>query len=227
MRDSSSWLKKLSKQFKDYLKSYPIQRTNFIRTELMLYTLNAYFPQHPIQKAHLLMQGYREPGISDYQWQIIKHLRHLASEFRSSISWEIALRNYDDLATNNNSILGFEIDYDNNNIRLTNDMFTERYQIYENALNSRLKFDIKKYNPAPKADYQFKINSEEMRLIKIEEEIASIGTQYRNNIPSINLSRNREAIRISLKELVEKGRKLEPILGYDAGKIIEKCLVIL
>ncbi|MGK7942599.1 MAG: AAA domain-containing protein [Crocosphaera sp.] len=222
MRDSNNWLQKLSKQFKEHLKNYDSQRSSFIRTELMLYGLQAYFPQYSIRKAHLLMQGYREPGISDYQWQIIKHLRHLASEFRSSISWEIALRNYDDLATNNNSILGFEIDYENNNIRLTNDMFTNRYEVYENVLNRKLEFDKRKYNPAPKGDYQFKINSEEIRLVKIDESIANIGIQYQNNIPSINLSRNRQAIRIPLKELVEKGRKLEPVLGYDAGEIIEK-----
>ncbi|EAZ92489.1 pPIWI_RE_Z domain-containing protein [Crocosphaera chwakensis] len=219
MRDSSSWLKKLSEQSENYVS----QPTNFIRTELMLYALHTYFPLHPIKKAHLLMQGYREPGISDYQWQIIKHLRHLASEFRSSISWEIALRNYDELTKNNNSILGFKIDYDHNHIRLTNDMFTNRYESYKAVLTEKnLEFDTKNYNPAPKGNYQFKINSEETRLVKIDEAIANIGIQYNNNIPSINLSNNRESIRVKIKELVKKGQELKQVLKYDAGEIIEK-----
>ncbi|MEL4894197.1 pPIWI_RE_Z domain-containing protein, partial [Crocosphaera sp. Alani8] len=216
MRDSSSWLKKLSKQFENHVS----QRTNFIRTELMLYALHTYFPQHPIQKAHLLMQGYRETRINNQQWKIIKHLRHLVSEFRSSISWEIALRNYNDLAEQSNSCLGFQIDYENNCIRLTNDMFTNRYEIYESVLNQRLEFDTKKYNPAPKGDYQFKINSEEIRLVKITDKIASIGKQYQNGIPSMNLSNNHESIRITLEKLVNKGRELKEVLKYDAGEII-------
>lgn len=221
MRDSSSWMGILRGQLS---AAIPLKFSNFARIELMLYALQAYFPRKPIRKAHLLMQGYREPGITDSQWQIIKRLRHLASEFRSSISWEIALRNYDDMANSTISgWLGFELDYDNNRITLTNNMVIQRYDVYENVLTKQpLSFSLQKYNPAPAGNYQFNINSEQTRLVRISNAIANIGTQHQNNIPSINLSRDRTPIQISLSQLVQKGRDLQSVLGYDAGQIIQR-----
>ena len=58
MRDLQSWLQDLRRQFQNVIP----QPTSFIRTELMLYALHAYFPQQSIRQAHLLMQGYRERG---------------------------------------------------------------------------------------------------------------------------------------------------------------------
>jgi energy-coupling factor transporter ATP-binding protein EcfA2 len=198
----------------------------------MLYALQAYFPRQSIGKAHLLMQGYREPGISDNQWDIIKHLRHLAPEFRSSISWEIALRNYNEMASSSlASWLGFELDYDNNRIDLTNNHIINRYDIYENVLTKKpLDFSKQKYNPAPQGDYQFKISSDQTRLVSISEAIrastgfanANIGERNNTNIPSINLSYNRTPVQISLQQLIQKGRDLQSVLGYDAGEIIEQ-----
>ncbi len=222
MRDSSSWMRTLRKQLS---AAIPLKFSNFARIELMLYALQAYFPQQPIRQAHLLMQGYREPTISDCQWEIIKHLRHLAPEFRSSISWEIALRNYDDMADINSPTadwLGFELDYDNNRISLTNNMVIRRYDVYENVLTKQpLEFNTsKQYNPAPAGNYQFNINSEQTRLVPINNAIANLGTQHKNNIPSINLSQNRAPIQISLQQLVQQGSNLQSVIGYDAGEII-------
>jgi len=220
MRDSSSWMERLRKQLS---AAIPLKFSNFARIELMLYALQAYFPQQPIRKAHLLMQGYREPRISDRQWEIIKHLRHLAPEFRSSISWEIALRNYDDMANSTTAgWLGFELDYENNRITLTNNMVIQRYDTYEDALTKKpLEFDTrKKYDPAPAGNYQFNISSDQTRLVSISNAIANIGTQYKNSVPSINLSQNRAPIRISLQQLVQQGINLQSVIGYDAGRII-------
>ncbi len=220
MRDLSSWIRSLREQLASVI---PIKFSNFARIELMLYALQAYFPQQSIRKAHLLMQGYREPGITDSQWQIIKHLRHLAPEFRSSISWEIALRNYDDMANGHvANWLGFQLDYENNRITLTNSMVIQRYDIYETVLTKQpLKFDTsKKYKPATAGNYKFNISSEQTRLVRINNAIANIGTQNQNNIPSINLSHNRSPIRISLQQLVQQGRNLQSVIGYDAGQII-------
>ena len=220
MRDSSSWMGKLRTQLS---RNIPLKFSNFARIELMLYALQAYFPRQSIRKAHLLMQGYREPGITDVQWEIIKHLRHLASEFRSSISWEIALRNYDEIANSAAADwLGFEIDYDNNRITLTNNHVIGRYEVYQRVLIKPLKFSTQNYNPAPKGDYQFNISSEQVRLVRISEAIANIGVRNENNIPNINLNYNRAPIRVSFRELIDKGRDLESILGYDAGDIIER-----
>jgi len=217
MRNSSSWIEPLRRQIGEAI---PLKFSNFARIELMLYALRTYFPRQQIDKAHLLVQGYREPGINDHQWKIIQHLRHLAPEFRSSISWEIALRNYDELINSVPGWLGFEIDYDSNHITLTNNMVTSRYGIYENALNKPLQFDLKRYNPTPEGNYQFKINSQDIRLVSISNAIANIGQQHKANIPHINLSYDRQPIQISLDRLIERGRQLHPILGYDAGEMI-------
>lgn len=221
MRDSSSWINKLRKKLAD---SVPMEFSSFARIELMLYALQAYFPEQPIRQAHLLMQGYREPNITDFQWGILQHLHHLTPEFRSSISWEIALRAYDDIANDGaSSCLGFEINYATNQITLTHTMVRERYEIYESLLiKEPLKFVKQKYKPAPVGEYEFNINPEQVRLIRIEPEIANIGIQYASRIPSINLSKNRQAIRVSLADLIQKGRELEPVLGYDAGAVLEQ-----
>lgn len=217
MRDASSWLQKLREKFKDNVP----EETNFIRTELMLYALQAFFPKQPIREAHLLMQGYREAKINDEQWEIIKHLRHLVPAFRSSISWEIALRQYDQLARSCSNWLGFEINYENNNISLTNSIFIERYKIYQKVLEKEpLKFSQQKYNPAPQGDYQFKISSEELRLVQISDDIAKIGQKQKSNIPNLNLSKKRAPIQISFEQLITKGTELSTALGYDAGEII-------
>ncbi|MBW4537321.1 MAG: hypothetical protein KME09_25630 [Pleurocapsa minor HA4230-MV1] len=221
MRDSSNWINVLRQPLSGAI---PLKFSNFARIELMLYALQAYFPRQQIREAHLLMQGYREPVINDNQWEIIKHLRHLAPEFRSSISWEIALRNYDDMANSDVAgWLGFELDYDNNRITLSNNMVMNRYAVYENILTkSSLKFSQREYNPAPQGNYQFNISSEQIRLVGISDAIANIGIQHQNNIPSINLNHNHLPIRISLEQLVERGRNLSSVLGYDAGEIIER-----
>ena len=87
MRDSSSWTQKLRKLMGgQHAPLTGIEFATFARTELMLYALHQYFPKQSIEKAHLLLQGYREPGTTDRQWHVIQHLRHLAPEFHSSIN---------------------------------------------------------------------------------------------------------------------------------------------
>ena len=108
MRDREKWIKLLKKEMGGESPPIAMKFTDFARTELLLYALYHYFSDRSIQKAHLLMQGYREPNMTDEQWDILSHLRHLAPEFRSSISWEIALRSYEEIAKNSAGWLGFE-----------------------------------------------------------------------------------------------------------------------
>lgn len=221
MRDITTWTQTLRKKMGD---SVPMKFSDFARTELMLYALQAYFPDQPIRKAHLLMQGYRESQMTEVQWQILKHLRHLAPEFQSSISWEIALRTYDGIAQSSaSSWLGFEIDYAANHITLTEQMVLERYDLYEKMLTEEpLKFLKRKYKPATVGNYEFKINSQQTRVIQIPKDIADIGTQNAAKIPSIKLSKNRSAIQVSLTDLIQKGTELKSVLGYDAGQVLQQ-----
>ena len=223
MRDRTTWIETLRKAMGGNSPPIGMDFPDFARTELMLYALRTYFLDQPIQKAHLLMQGYREPTITDTQWEVLKHLRHLAPEFRSSISWEIALRNYDEVARSSASgWLGFDIDYTANTITPTKRMVVARYDLYDRLLKKQLQFQQEKYKPAPAGDYEFNINSQQTRVIRIPQEIASIGTQNAAQIPSIKISKEREAIKISLTDVIQKGTELKSILGYDVGQILSQ-----
>ncbi|MEH1938723.1 MAG: ATP-binding protein [Nostoc sp.] len=224
MRDSSTLNEALKKVMGGESPPIEMKFSDFARTELMLHALWTHFPDQAIRKAHLLMQGYREPGTTDAQWDILKHLRHLAPEFRSSISWEIALRSYDDVAKSSASgWLGFDIDYPSNKITPTKKMALARYDLYERLLTQEpLKFRQTKYRPAPAGDYEFNINPQQTRTIRISKEIANIGVKYATQIPSINLSKDRQSIKIPLADLIKKGTELKPILGYDAGQILNQ-----
>ncbi|MBO1352302.1 MAG: hypothetical protein EBE86_035320 [Hormoscilla sp. GUM202] len=223
MRDRTVWIERLKRAMGGNSPPIAMNFADFARTELMLYALRTYFPEQLIQKAHLLMQGYREATMTDTQWDILKHLRHLAPEFGSSISWEITLRSYDEVARSDTSgWLGFDIDYTANIITLTQNMVVARYDLYDRTLTQPLQFQSRKYRPAPPGDYEFNINPQQTRIIRIPQEIASIGTEYATQIPDIRLSQNREAIRIPLDKLIQKGTQLESILGYDAGQILSQ-----
>ena len=223
MRDRTTWIDSLKKAMGENIPLSPMNFQDFARTELMLYALQTYFPRQPVQKAHLLMQGYREPTLTDTQWETLKHLRHLAPEFRSSIRWEIALRSYNEVARSFNSgWLGFEIDYTANVITSTRNMAVERYNIYRRILTQPLQFQTTKYQPAPAGDYEFNINPEQIRAVRIPQEIANIGREYTPQIHKIRLYYDREAIRINLNDLIQKGTALQSILGYDAGQILSQ-----
>ncbi|WP_210407704.1 hypothetical protein, partial [Hydrocoleum sp. CS-953] len=222
MRDRTRWIEKLRKAM-EKMPRIAMSFSDFARTELILYALQTYFPNQPIQKAHLLMQGYREPGITETQWEIIKHLRHLVPEFCSSISWEIALRSYNDIAISATSgWVGFNIDYTANAITQTRNMVVTRYDLYNATLTKPLKFQTKKYKPAPAGDYEFNINPQEIGVVRISEKIANIGIHHATQVPNIILSSDREPIRIPLGDLIQKGTQLEPILKYDAGQILSQ-----
>jgi ABC-type oligopeptide transport system ATPase subunit len=221
MRDRETWVKILKKEMGGDSPPIAMKFPDFARTELMIYALHKYFPDRSIQKAHLLMQGYREPKMTDDQWGILNHLRHLVPEFRSSISWEIALRSYEEAAKSSASgWLGFEIDLKANTIALTNKMILQRYQLYEKVLKQTLLFQTKSYKPAPAGDYEFNIDPRHTRVIRIPPEIANIGIENGGRIPSIKLSQDRAPIRISLTDLIQKGTELQSVLGYDAGEIL-------
>lgn len=223
MRDRTTWVETLKKAMGGQVPPIGMRFSDFARTELMLYTLQTYFPDRPIREAHLLMQGYREPGMTDSQWEILKHLRHLAPELRSSISWEIALRDYDEFKKSASSWIGFDIDYAINTITPTKKMALARYDLYKRLLTQEtLQFQKQKYKPTPVGDYEFNINPQHTRAIRISKEIADIGTQHLAQIPSINLSKEREPIAISLADLIKKGTELQSVLGYDAGQIINQ-----
>jgi len=223
MRDRTSWIKDLKKMMGEDSPPIAMKFPDFARTELMLYALQSYFPDTLIPKAHLLMQGYREPDVTDTQWEIIKHLRHLVPEFRSSIGWEIALRNYDEVAKSAASgWVGFNINYTDNEITPTQNMVVTRYELYNATLAKPLQFQTKKYKPAKAGDYEFNINPQQIRVVRISENIANIGIHHATQIPKIRLSCDREPIRIPLDDLIQKGTELESILGYDAGQILSQ-----
>jgi pPIWI RE three-gene island domain Z len=219
MRDRENWIKILKKEMGGESPPIPMKFPDFARTELLLYALHNYFPDRSIQKAHLLMQGYREPNMTDEQWEILNHLCHLTPEFRSSISWEIALRSYEEVAKSSASWLGFEIDLKANTISLTNKMIVQRYQLYEKVLNQALLFKTRAYKPAPAGDYEFNLDPQQTRVIRIPPEIAKIGIENGGRIPSIKLSKDRAPIKVTLTDLIEKGSELKSVLGYDAGEI--------
>ncbi|BAT51121.1 hypothetical protein NOS3756_00410 [Nostoc sp. NIES-3756] len=224
MRDRSTLTDALKKAMGGDYSQIGMKFSDFASTELMLHALQTYFSERPIRKAHLLLQGYREPSITDEQWQILKRLRHLAPEFRSSISWEIALRSYDEVAKSSPAgYAGYEINYDTNTITSTKKMALARYQLYERLLTKEpLKFRKDKYRPAPSGDYEFNLNPLVTRTIRIPKEIANIGVQYATQIPNIQISQNRQPIKISLADLIKKGTELQSVLGYDAGQIINQ-----
>lgn len=224
MRERKSWIEKLRRLMGGTPPITTIMRfPDFARTELMLYALQTYFPNQLIQKAHFLMQGYREQTFTDTQWEILKHLRHLAPEFQSSICWELALRSYDNVARSAASgWVGFNINYTANVITPTRNMVVARYDLYNTTLTQPLQFQTREYKPAPAGDYEFNINPQQIRVIRIPQEIANIGTQHTTQIPSIRLSRDREPIRIPLDNLIQKGTQLKSILGYDAGQILSQ-----
>ena len=224
MRDSSAWIEKLRKLMGGKkMPSVGMKFAIFARTELMLYALHKHFPNHPIRKAHLLLQGYREPDVTDKQWHILQHMRHLTPEFHSSISWEIALRNYKELACESESgLFGFEIDHETNSILKNNKMFKDRYSLYEECLTKILSFSKQRYNPAPVGVYEFSLNPQQICTVKIPSEFAAIGTDQVPNIPKLRLSKKRAPITVSLKALIEKGDELKPVLGYDAGKVLQQ-----
>ncbi|WP_201767948.1 hypothetical protein [Acaryochloris sp. CCMEE 5410] len=198
----------------------------FIRTELLLYALLTYFPHQPIEKAHWLLQGYREPGITNDQWHILTHLRHLASEFQSSISWELALRAYDELAESPiSSWLGFDIDYDANTITPTRNRVLERYTTYERVLTEDpLHFLTQEYKPAPVGEYTFNLNPKLQRNIRIPATLASIGASYVSSVPNIDTSSSCDSIQVELTDLFAQGTALQSQIGYDAGAVLQQSV---
>lgn len=227
MRERRAWIETLKQAMGGGSPPISMAFPDFARTELLLYALYAYFPQQTIADGHLLLQGYREPGTTDSQWEILKHLRHLAPEFRSSINWEIARRTYDDVAKSSGAgWLGFLIDYAANHIALTRNMALERYDLYERLLTQEpLKFSQQSYKPAPAGDYLFNISPQQTTLIKIPEELAKIGAQHISQVSSLRTCKNRSPIQISRKQLIEKGTALQSVLRYDAGEILERSTI--
>lgn len=227
MRDRRAWIETLKQIMGGSIPPIGVAFPDFARTELFLYALYAHFPRQAIASGHLLLQGYREPGTTDSQWEILKHLRHLAPEFRSSINWEIARRTYDDVAKSpGGGWLGFSIDYSANHIALTKNMALERYDLYERLLTQEpLEFSPQSYRPASAGDYLFNVSPQQPMLIKIPEELAQIGLQHVSQVPSLQTCNNRSPIRISRKHLIEKGTALQAILKYDAGAILERSTI--
>lgn len=227
MRERRIWIETLKQAMGGTSPPMSMAFPDFARTELLLYALYAYFPNYAIADGHLLLQGYREPGATDEQWEILKHLRHLAPEFRSSINWEIARRSYDDVAQSSAAgWLGFSIDYSANHIALTRNMALERYDLYEKLLSQDpLQFSQQRYRPAPAGEYMFNISPQQPALIKIPEELARIGSQHVSQVPSLQLCTNRLPIQISRTRLIEKGTALQPVLKYDAGAILKQSTI--
>ena len=225
MRDSNLWIEKLRRLMGGrQVPSTGMKFTVFARIEMLLYALQQYFPSHPIEKAHLLLQGYREPSCSDRQWRILRHLRHLVPEFQSAISWEIALRQYCELADESETgIFGFSVDIDTNRLLPIRSMFANRFLIYEEFLSQEpLRFRKQTYKPTPQGVYSLSLDPYQSCTIQISDEIAAIGKQQVSEIPDIETEPNRAPIQISLQTLIETGRELSSILGYNAGKVIEQ-----
>ncbi|NEQ41058.1 MAG: hypothetical protein F6K40_34545 [Okeania sp. SIO3I5] len=57
-------------------------------------------------------------------------------------------------------------------------MVVTRYELYDATLTQPLLFQTKKYKPAPAGDYEFNINPQQSRVVRISENIANIGIRH-------------------------------------------------